>query len=220
MVIEVVLLAAAAGAAVSFAVHRAAGRFLVTNARDRYLARTAPPPPLIVACAVAGATVSHLHTWPALVLYSAFLAAVLTAVTVDATEQRIPDRIIYPLLAVGVLVLPLLSNHGLWGWIGPLVGAAAAGAWGLITALVADQGLGDVKLAVVIGAWMAHLGLLPWAVGLMGGQIAVLVLVAAVRVRRHRRPSATAQLDKNAHTALGPALAVGSMLALAYTAIT
>lgn len=218
MVIEV-LLAAAAGAGVSFAVHRSAGRFLITAARDRYLSRTAPPLVLILACAAAGGTVSQLHTWPALVLYSVFLASVLTAVTVDATEQRIPDRIIYPLLAVGVLVLPLLSNHGLWGWIGPLVGAAAAGAWGLITALVADQGLGDVKLAAVIGAWMAHLGLLPWAVGLMGGQIAVVVLVAAVQIRRRSRSSTAAQLDKNAHTALGPALAVGSMLALAYAAI-
>jgi len=219
VVIIEVLLGAAAGALASAAVYAAAGRFLATAALDKHCARIIPPVPLILACAAAGAAVSHIHSWPVLLLYSGFLAAVLVAVTVDVAEQRIPDRITYPLLAVGVLVLPVLSDHTLWGWIGPVVGGAAAGLWALVTALVADQGLGDVKLAAVIGAWMAHLGLLPWAVGLLGGQIAVVVLVAAVRVRRHRQHRSDPQLDRNAHTALGPALAAGSVLALLYASL-
>ena len=93
------------------------------------------------------------------VAYGLFAVGVLAAALVDVTERRIPNRITYPLIAIGVLGLPWLT-HPVTGWalLAPLLGAAASAVIGLLNALLADQGLGDVKLAVAVGAWMAHLG--------------------------------------------------------------
>ena len=72
----------------------------------------------------------------------------------------------------GVLGLPWLA-HPVSGWAlaAPLLGAVVSGLIGLLNAVLADQGLGDVKLAAVIGAWMAHLGLAPWVAGVLIGPL-------------------------------------------------
>jgi len=88
-------------------------------------------------------------------------------------------------------------------------GAVVSGCIGLLNAVFADQGLGDVKLAAVIGAWMAHLGLLPWITGLMLGQI---LMIAAISGNQLRRRWAGLPRD---HTPLGPSLAGGAVLAVA-----
>jgi len=68
------------------------------------------------------------------------------AAVVDVVERRIPNRITYPLIAVGVLGLPWLTQPVTrWALLAPLLGATASGAVGLLNAVMADQGLGDVK---------------------------------------------------------------------------
>jgi hypothetical protein len=50
---------------------------------------------------------------------------------------------------------------------------AVSGVIGLLNAVLADEGLGDVKLAVAVGAWMAHLGPMAWATGVLLGQLLI-----------------------------------------------
>lgn len=164
-----------------------------------------------VVAAVAGAAVAALPGGGTTVaVYAVFAAAILTAAVVDVAEQRIPDVITYPLIAGGILGLPWLPGHyGLWAFLGPVVGAIVSGLFALLSALIGDQGLGDVKLAVAIGAWMAHLGVVPWAAGVAFGQILMVVVVGGAMLHRRRRGL------PNALTALAPALTAGVMLALA-----
>src|SRR5664279_6369897 len=112
-----------------------------------------------------------------------FAVAVLTAALVDVVERRSPNRITYPLIVIGVLGLPWLAQP-VTGWA--LLGAAASAVIGLLNALLADQELGDVKLAVAVGAWMAHLVLLPWITGVLVGQLLMIGAVASTQIRRRR----------------------------------
>lgn len=164
-----------------------------------------------VAAAVTGAAVAALPGGgTTIAVYAVFAAAILTAAVVDAAEQRIPDVITYPLTAGGILGLPWLPGHyGLWAFLGPLVGAIVSGLFALLSALIDDQGLGDVKLAAAIGAWMAHLGVVPWAAGVAFGQILMVAVVGGAMLHRRRRGL------PHALTALAPALTAGAVIAVA-----
>lgn len=148
------------------------------------------------------------------IAYTLFAFAVVAAATVDVAERRIPNRITYPLIVVGVVGLPWLTQPVTW-WslLTPLAGALASAAFALINALVADQGLGDVKLAAAIGAWTAHLGLAIWVTGVVISQLLMVAAVAATRVHR-RRVGLPPDL-----TPLGPSLAGGAVLAVAVAAL-
>lgn len=148
------------------------------------------------------------------VAYGLFAVGVLAAALVDVVERRIPNRITYPLIVVGVLGLPWLAQPVTgWALLVPLLGAAVSGVIGLLNALLADQGLGDVKLAIAVGAWMAHLGLVAWVTGVLVGQLLMIGAVANTQIRRRR-----AGLPPD-YTPLGPSLAGGAVLAVAVAGI-
>lgn len=78
--------------------------------------------------------------------------AVLVAVTVTDIERRIvPNRIVVPAF-VGFLVVQTIREPGV-EW---LVAALGAGGFYLVMALIypAGLGMGDVKLAAFMGAWL------------------------------------------------------------------
>ena len=176
---------------------------------------------LLTACIAAGVAITTSASITAgestsatgmvtIVAYGLFAAGVLTAALVDVVERRIPNRITYPLIVIGVLGLPWLAQPVTgWALLAPLLGAAASGVIGLLNALLADQGLGDVKLAIAVGAWMAHLGLLAWVTGVLVGQLLMIGAVASTQIRRRR-----AALPPD-YTPLGPSLAGGAVLAVA-----
>lgn len=191
-------------------------------------------PPLILSCLLAGTALTALsrpvvgqitgltgdadHAGLTLggitmLAYLLFAVAVLAAATVDVVERRIPNKITYPLILIGVIGLPWLTQPTTW-WLvlAPLAGALTSGVIGLINALAADQGLGDVKLATAIGAWTAHLGLTAWAVAVVVSQILMVAAVATTRAHRRRNG-----LPPN-FTPLGPSLAGGAILAAAAAA--
>lgn len=148
------------------------------------------------------------------VAYGLFAVGVLAAALVDVVERRIPNRITYPLIVIGVLGLPWLVQPVTgWALLAPLLGAASSGVIGLLNALLADQGLGDVKLAIAVGAWMAHLGLIAWVTGVVVGQLLMIGAVANTQIRRRR-----AGLPPD-YTPLGPSLAGGAVLAVAVAGI-
>lgn len=125
---------------------------------------------LAVACAVV-----FEDTTEAIV--NALGCAVLVAVSVTDLERRIiPNRIIVPALVAALVVQTARDPSVEW-----LVGALAAGGFFLVLALVypAGLGMGDVKLAAFMGAWLG------WdvAVALFAGSLLGMVpaLVALLR---------------------------------------
>jgi leader peptidase (prepilin peptidase) / N-methyltransferase len=80
--------------------------------------------------------------------------AVLVAVTVTDLERRIiPNRIILPATAVALVVQTVREPSVEW-----VLAALGAGAFFLVFALVypAGLGMGDVKLAAFLGAWLGR----------------------------------------------------------------
>ncbi|QHT55835.1 prepilin peptidase [Cellulomonas sp. H30R-01] len=138
-------------------------------------------------------------TWilPAL-LYLAAISVALTLIDIDT--KRLPDAIVLPSYPVALALLALASANpgGTSDW-GALVRALAGGAIlfvvYLVTVLVypAGMGLGDVKLAGVLGLYLGWFGwgalLVGWfAAFLLGGVYAVGLLVAGRAGRKSGIP--------------------------------
>ena len=139
----------------------------------------------ITAVTFAALTLRFGLSWllPALLVFAA-AATVLTLV--DLAEKRLPNAVVFPTLAaVGVLLVPptwVLGDWMLLVWA--LVGAAAMFAVYFMLALISpsSMGMGDVKLALVIGLLLGWFGLSAWLIGLLaafivGGVIAIVALV-------------------------------------------
>ncbi len=127
--------------------------------------------------------------------------AVLVAVTVTDLERRIiPNRIIVPALGAALVVQTIREPSVEW-----VVSAAAAGAFFLAMALIypAGLGMGDVKLAAFLGAWLGRDVAVALFVGSLLGAVAALAVVA-------RRGSA----GRKATLPYGPFLAVGGVVGL------
>jgi leader peptidase (prepilin peptidase)/N-methyltransferase len=119
-----------------------------------------------------------------------YVAAVAPELTrIDLAEHRLPNRLVVPGLVVG-----LLAAAGSWATTGeppvvPLVAAAASGGLLFLFALGGGMGMGDVKLAAVLGlasptATVAIAS--PVLAFLLGGAAALGVLI--VRGRGSRIP--------------------------------
>lgn len=132
---------------------------------------------------------------------SAFFCATLVVVSVTDLERRvIPNRVVLPAAAVVLAARTLVDHSPAWAI------AAAAGSLFLLLAALAypgGLGMGDVKLALLLGAALGTT--LP--VALMVGMICALV-PAAVLVARHGGAARKMAIP------LGPFLAVGGLVAL------
>jgi leader peptidase (prepilin peptidase) / N-methyltransferase len=104
--------------------------------------------------------------------------AVLVAVTVTDLERRIvPNRIIVPALVVALVVQTVRDPSVEW-----VVASLGAGAFFLVAALVypAGLGMGDVKMAAFLGAWLGA----PVIVALFLGSLFA-VVPAIIILARH-----------------------------------
>src|SRR3954464_13818871 len=111
-------------------------------------------------------------------LVDALACAVLVAVTVTDLERRIvPNRIIVPALVIALVVQTARDPSVEW-----LVASLAAGGFYLVAALIypAGLGMGDVKLAAFLGAWLGT----PVVIALFAGSFLALV-PAFVILARH-----------------------------------
>jgi leader peptidase (prepilin peptidase)/N-methyltransferase len=148
-------------------------------------------------------------TWilPALL---AFAAASTVLTLVDLAEKRLPNAVIFPsLAAVAVLLVPATWATGDWmalAWA--LVGAVAMFAVYFVLALISpsSMGMGDVKLALVIGLLLGWFGLNAWLIGLLAAFIVggVIALVALALRRVTLRGSIP----------FGPSMLAGALIAL------
>ncbi len=134
-------------------------------------------------------------------LVAAFFCLALVAVSAtDLEHQIIPNRIVLPAAAVVLASQTALRPSLQWA-----VGAVAASGLLLAVALVAPRGLGmgDVKLALLLGAMLGK----TVSVAMMGGMIAAMV-PALFLLARHGAAARKAKLP------FGPFLALGGVIAL------
>ncbi len=100
---------------------------------------------------------------------ASFFCAVLVAVTAtDLTHRIVPNRIVLPAALVVLLAQTALDPSPEW-----LLGALGASGFLFVAAIAypAGMGMGDVKLALLLGAMLGYLV----GVGLMIGMVAALV---------------------------------------------
>jgi leader peptidase (prepilin peptidase)/N-methyltransferase len=121
---------------------------------------------------------------------------------IDLRYRIIPDRISLPLAVAGVALALALRASDLPGL---LLAAFGAGLFLLVAALLSPSGMGigDVKLAFVLGLFVGRSVVIAVLLGLVGPVVPMLVLLPryGTRVRK-------------LHLALGPFLALGGMVAL------
>jgi leader peptidase (prepilin peptidase)/N-methyltransferase len=164
-----------------------------------------------VATAVAWAAVAaRLGADPALPAFLVLSTVLVAVAAIDLRHYVVPNRIVAPALGAGlVLLVGAAALTGEWGRLGSaLLGAVAGFNALLLIHLVQPRGmgLGDVKLAGVLGLHLGWFGLGHVVVGLfLGfglGAVVGLALVAAGR--RSRRD----------HVPFAPFLAAGTLLAV------
>ena len=125
----------------------------------------------------------------------------LVAVSVTDLERRIiPNRIVLPATAVVLVGHTLVEPSPEW-----LLGALAASAFLLVAALISPQGMGmgDVKLALLIGAMLGR-GAAP---ALAIGSVLAVVPSIAILVRHGRA-------GRKVGFPFGPFLALGALVVL------
>jgi leader peptidase (prepilin peptidase)/N-methyltransferase len=132
---------------------------------------------------------------------AAFFCAVLVTISVTDLERRvIPNRVVLPAAALVLVAQTAVHPSPRWA-----ISAAGGSLFLLLAALAYPGGLGmgDVKLALLLGAALG----VALPVGLMAGMLAALV-PAAVLLSRH------GQAARKMAIPLGPFLAGGAILAL------
>ena len=154
---------------------------------------------LATAALAAGCALAFGFTLHALV--AAFFCAALVAVSATDLEHRIiPNRIVLPAAAIVLAAQTALEPSPEWA-------LAALGASGFLLAAAvvypAGMGMGDVKLALLMGAMLGR----TVPVALMTGMVAALV-PSAVLFARHGAGARKMGIP------LGPFLALGSVVAL------
>jgi leader peptidase (prepilin peptidase)/N-methyltransferase len=141
----------------------------------------------------AGAAGVEIAAWGVTLVAFLYLCAISVALAmIDVDTHTLPNRIIYPAYLVSGSLLPAaaLLSGAPERLIGSIVGGAALFALYLTLALIRPgaMGLGDVKLAGLLGLYLGWLGWGELAVGafaafLLGGLFGV-VLLAARRAGR------------------------------------
>jgi leader peptidase (prepilin peptidase) / N-methyltransferase len=158
-----------------------------------------PAVELTTALLVAGCILAFGVTLDALV--AAFFCAVLVVVSAtDLAHRIIPNRVVVPAAAVVLAAQTLLHPSPEWA-----LGALGAAGFLLVAAIAypGGMGMGDVKLALLMGAMLGR----DVAVALMLGMVLALVPSVALLVRHG---SAARKMG----IPFGPFLALGSVLAL------
>ena len=136
-----------------------------------------------------------------LVLTWAFLAMLVVITFVDIDFLIIPDRIVLPAAAVGLAAFIALSPSLWWEYV--LAGFCAA-LFLLALALVwaGGMGMGDVKMALLMGAVLGrHVVVALFVAFLVGGIVGIGLIAAKIKKRTDKIP-------------FGPYLAAGSTVAV------
>lgn len=145
----------------------------------------------------------------------AFAAASTVLTLVDLAEKRLPNAVVFPTLgAVALLLVPPTWALGTW-WpmLWALAGAAAMFAVYFLLALISpsSMGMGDVKLALVVGLLLGWFGLNVWLIGLLGAfVVGGIIALIALALRR---------VTLRGSIPFGPSMLAGALLAVLYIGV-
>ena len=205
----VVALAGVLGPLVGAVVNRVARRFPLGGGG----AGPAVRPPLVE---IATGGLFALVAWrfglawelPAFLLFAA-VAVLLTVI--DVQHRVLPNRVIVPALAGGVVLLAVAAAaEDAWpALLRAALGAAVLFAVFLVLALISPRslGMGDVKLAALIGLFLAWIG---WNAVVVGGAAGFVVqAVLALVLLAARRIGLRGELPFGPAMLLGAAAAIG-----------
>ena len=164
--------------------------------------------------ALALATIAVLAVGPGPLLAGPLALAVVSAelVRTDIESHRLPNRLVLPCYPVAIAGIAL---DGILTGSPPVLAVVAGSAWLgflLLLNLGGGMGMGDVKLAGVLGLCLGSVGFIPAVAGmvlafLFGGIAGVLVLARRVGGTQTRIP-------------FGPFLLAGFWVALALTGVS
>ena len=157
----------------------------------------------IAALAVVATVVADHDDVPRLVLRILLLTFLVPLTLADLAERRLPNRLTGPAAVVAVVAGSLLDPGG---ELERLLAGAAAGACFLLAALAspAGMGMGDVKLAAVLGLFLGE----EVAVALLVALLAAVAVGLAIIAREGARAGRKTVL------AFGPFLALGGVAAV------
>jgi leader peptidase (prepilin peptidase)/N-methyltransferase len=134
------------------------------------------------------------------VLAAAFSAVLVALSAIDVTHRIVPNRIVIPAAAVTLVAHTIIDPSPEW-----TIAALGAASFFLAAALIypAGLGMGDVKLALLLGAMLGRTVTLAIMVGLLAALVPSIVLLArhGSRARKMAIP-------------LVPFLALGALVAL------
>jgi len=170
-------------------------------------------PMVEVGCAVLWGVIGYTFadSW-ALPAYLVFAAALLALSVIDLEHYLLPNRIVFPLAGAGLVLLGIAAfaegagDDFVRAVLGGVVAFVALGVLHLISPR--GMGLGDVKLAFVLGLYLGWLGWGEVFLGLflgflLGALIGVLLIATRLRSRKD-------------HVPFGPFLAAGTLIAIVW----
>jgi leader peptidase (prepilin peptidase) / N-methyltransferase len=162
--------------------------------------------PLVEAgtAALAAITVAvHHDDTPRLVLGLVLVAFLVPLALIDLEHRLLPNKLTAP-AAVLAIVLGTVLDPG--GEVERLISGAAAGGFFLLAALAAPggMGMGDVKLAGVLGLFLGAAVAPALLIALVAGVLVSVVIVARVGAGRARKTAIP----------FGPFLALGGFIAM------
>lgn len=208
----IALVAGALGLVVGHLINRAAGRFPWTPGGPQGGALALRPPLVEVGTALLfGLTALRFGlSWevPAFLFLAA--AGVLLAV-IDLQHQLLPNRVVVPSIGIGAaLLLVAALAEGQWSaLLRAGLGAGVLFAVFLVLALISPKslGMGDVKLAGLIGLYLGWIGWGAVFVGAVAG--IVLQALLALVLLAGRRIGLRGELPFGPAMLLGAAVAIG-----------
>jgi leader peptidase (prepilin peptidase)/N-methyltransferase len=157
---------------------------LITAAwvRDRTLG-------VLSAAALAAAVLVRYHFTAAGLIAASTTAVLVVLSLIDIESRRLPNNIVLPTAAL-VLAARLATAPGHWGaWLGASIGAAAL-LFVLAVVYPAGLGMGDVKLALLLGAALGGAVLPALFLGTLAGAAAAVVVLGrrGLQARRTTMP--------------------------------
>jgi len=153
--------------------------------------------------ALAVSVVLVKHSAQDIVLGLVLIGVLVPVALIDADHRIIPNKITAP-AAIAAVVLGLALHPS--GVLEQLIGGAAAGGFLLIFAIAYPRGMGmgDVKLAAVLGLFLGREVGVALLVGVMAGTIVGAAVMARLGVAEGRKTAVP----------FGPFLALGGVVAL------